>query len=237
MGTTDHGSAAGGGGIIGGSYGQVFTGSGLPVSTWSHLAITYDGSTVRLYLNGAMVDSVAHTGLITSSTNALTLGSDPFYGQYFNGLIDEVRIYNKALTAAQIQSDMNTAVGVVPSTPDEPYGDGGKHERRSTSPGALRPTARASRDTGSSAAKALAARTSPRSRRRQEPRTPTQVLRPGRPTSIASGPSIRAEPLDRTRILRPRLPESCSSPRRVALTPGRDPAVHRLHSRAPARRR
>ena len=117
MGTTDHGSAAGGGGIIGGSYGQVFTGSGLPVSTWSHLAITYDGSTVRLYLNGAMVDSVAHTGLITSSTNALTLGSDPFYGQYFNGLIDEVRIYNKALTAAQIQSDMNTAVGVVPSTP------------------------------------------------------------------------------------------------------------------------
>ena len=117
MGTTDHGSAAGGGGIIGGSYGQVFTGSGLPVSTWSHLSITYDGSTVRLYLNGAMVDSVAHTGLITSSTNALTLGSDPFYGQYFNGLIDEVRIYNKALTAAQIQSDMNTAVGVVPSTP------------------------------------------------------------------------------------------------------------------------
>jgi fibronectin type 3 domain-containing protein len=117
MGTTDHSSAAGGGGIIGGSYGQVFTSSGLPTSTWSHLAVTYDGSTERLYLNGAMVDSVAHTGTIASSTNALTLGSDPFYGQYFNGLIDEVRIYNKALTATQIQSDMNTAIGVVPSTP------------------------------------------------------------------------------------------------------------------------
>ena len=117
MGTTDHGSAAGGGGIIGGTYGQVFTGSGLPASTWTHLAVTYDGSVVRLYLNGAMVDSVAHTGLIAGSTNALTLGSDPFYGQYFNGLIDEVRIYNKALTATQIQSDMTTAIGVVPSTP------------------------------------------------------------------------------------------------------------------------
>src|SRR4029079_8788897 len=42
MGTTDHGSAAGGGGIIGGTYGQVFTGSGLPASTWTHLAVTYD---------------------------------------------------------------------------------------------------------------------------------------------------------------------------------------------------
>jgi hypothetical protein len=72
---------------------------------------------VRLYLNGAMVDSIAHTGPITSSANALTLGSDPFYGQYFNGLIDEIRIYNKALTATQIQSDMNTAIGVVASSP------------------------------------------------------------------------------------------------------------------------
>ena len=117
MGTTDHSSAAGGGGIIGGTYAQVFTSSGLPTSTWSHLAVTYDGSIERLYLNGAMVDSVAHTGTFTSSANALTLGSDPFYGQYFNGLIDEIRIYNKALTAAQIQSDMNTAIGVVPSTP------------------------------------------------------------------------------------------------------------------------
>ena len=104
MGTTDQSSAAGGGGIIGGSYGQVFTTSPLATNTWSFLALTYDGATERLYLNGTQVASLAHTGAITSSTNALTLGSDPFYGQFFNGLIDNIRIYNSALSAAAIQS-------------------------------------------------------------------------------------------------------------------------------------
>ncbi|MGN6816666.1 MAG: LamG-like jellyroll fold domain-containing protein, partial [Solirubrobacterales bacterium] len=116
MGTTDHSSAAGGGAIIGGSYGQVFTTSPLPANSWSFLALTYDGATVRLYLNGTQVSSVAHTGAITSSTNALTLGSDPFYGQFFNGLIDNLRIYNSALSAAAIQTDMTTAVSGTPDT-------------------------------------------------------------------------------------------------------------------------
>ena len=51
------------------------------------------------------------TGSILTSTNPLQIGSDSIYGQYFNGLIDEVRIYNTALTAAQIQTDMATAIG------------------------------------------------------------------------------------------------------------------------------
>ena len=103
MGTTDHSSDAGAGGIIGGSYGKAFTTSPLPTNTWSFLALTYDGATERLYLNGTNVASLAHTGTITSSTNPLTLGSDPFYGQYFNGLIDNIRIYNTALSAAAIR--------------------------------------------------------------------------------------------------------------------------------------
>ena len=108
MATSDHSSAPGGGGIIGGSYGQVFTTSPLPTNTWSFLALTYDGATERLYLNGTQVASLARTGAITSSTNALTLGSDPFYGQFFNGLLDNIRIYNSALSAAAIQTDMTT---------------------------------------------------------------------------------------------------------------------------------
>src|SRR4029077_19525981 len=116
MATSDHSSAPGGGGIIGGSYGQVFTTSPLPTNTWSFLALTYDGATERLYLNGTQVASLARTGAITSSTNALTLGSDPFYGQFFNGLLDNIRIYNSALSAAAIQTDMTTRVSGTPDT-------------------------------------------------------------------------------------------------------------------------
>jgi len=78
---------------------------------WAHLAATYDGVMMRLYVNGVQVASRAQTGAIATSTNALQIGGDTIYGQYFAGRIDEVRIYNRALSAAQIQSDMNTAVG------------------------------------------------------------------------------------------------------------------------------
>ena len=53
-------------------------------------------------------------GTLLTSSNQLQIGGDSFYGQYFHGTIDEIRIYNVALTAAQIQSDMNTPVGTSP---------------------------------------------------------------------------------------------------------------------------
>ena len=48
---------------------------------------------------------------IATSANPLEIGSDSIYGQYFNGRIDEVRIYNRALSATEVQTDMNTPVG------------------------------------------------------------------------------------------------------------------------------
>ena len=71
----------------------VYGASILPVNVWSHLASTYDGSTLRLYLNGAQVASKSVSGLIGVTTDALTFGSDPFYGQYLSGRIDDIRIY------------------------------------------------------------------------------------------------------------------------------------------------
>src|SRR6185437_12272294 len=102
--------------IAGGSYADAVGTSALAANTWSYLTETYDGSTLRLYVNGTQVASVAHTGAIASSTNALQIGGDTIYSQYFAGLIDEVRIYNVALTAAQIQTDMTTPVNNGPDT-------------------------------------------------------------------------------------------------------------------------
>jgi hypothetical protein len=85
--------------------------SALPQNTWTHLAVTYDGATLLLYVNGVQVSSLARTGNLVTSTNPLQIGGDGFFRQYFNGIIDEVRVYNVALTPAQIQTDMNTAIG------------------------------------------------------------------------------------------------------------------------------
>ena len=75
-----------------------------------HLACTWDGSQLRLYINGALNRSVSQG--ITPAGNSSPL----FIGQYggnvdrFDGVIDEVRIYNVARSQAQIQTDMNTPV-------------------------------------------------------------------------------------------------------------------------------
>jgi hypothetical protein len=80
------------------------------VNTWTHLTGTYDGATLRFYVNGVQVSSRAQTGAITISTNALQIGGDSIYGQYFSGIVDEVRVYSRALSATEIQHDMNTAI-------------------------------------------------------------------------------------------------------------------------------
>jgi PKD repeat protein len=91
--------------------------SPLPTNTWTHLAATYDGTTMRLYVNGALVASRAQTGAITTSGQALTIGGNPLFGAYFSGQIDEVRIYDRALSSSEIQNDMTTPIVIRPSAP------------------------------------------------------------------------------------------------------------------------
>ncbi|MFB3819491.1 MAG: N,N-dimethylformamidase beta subunit family domain-containing protein, partial [Candidatus Methylomirabilales bacterium] len=88
----------------------------LPLSTWSHLAATYDGATLRLYVNGAQVGSRAVAGSIRTSTSPFRIGGNAPWGEYFAGRIDEVRVYNRALTATEIQADMTRPVGGADTT-------------------------------------------------------------------------------------------------------------------------
>ena len=83
----------------------------LALNTWSHLAATYDGATIRLYVNGGLISSQAAAGSIMTSSDPLRIGGNALWGEYFTGLIDEVRIYNRALNVAEIQADMNTPIG------------------------------------------------------------------------------------------------------------------------------
>ena len=83
----------------------------LPLNAWTHLAATYNGSVLRLYVGGSLVSSQPVTGSIQTSTNALRIGGNAPWGEWFQGRIDEVRIYNRALSQAEIQTDMTTPVG------------------------------------------------------------------------------------------------------------------------------
>ena len=126
MATTDRTSFPAGGGTFGGANANAYATGILPTNSWTHLATTYDGTNLRLYVNGTLVATQAKTGAITTSTSALTIGSDPFYGQFFNGQIDELRIYKTALTQTQIQTDMATPVGGGSAPPPPPtYSIGG----------------------------------------------------------------------------------------------------------------
>jgi hypothetical protein len=82
----------------------------LPLNTWTHLATTYDGTTLRIFVNGVQASSRAVTGNITASTGVLSIGGNTVWGEWFAGLIDEVRVYNRALPATEIQTDMTTPV-------------------------------------------------------------------------------------------------------------------------------
>jgi hypothetical protein len=90
---------------------RIATGTAAVSTTaWTHLAYTYDGANMRMYVNGVLVRTVARTGNITVSTGPLRIGGNEVWGEFFTGLIDDVRVYNRALTLAEVQADMNTPV-------------------------------------------------------------------------------------------------------------------------------
>ena len=96
----------------------------LAANTWTHLAATYDGTNLRLYVNGTLVTTTPWSGTITASTGALRIGANTIWPEEaFQGLIDEVRVYNRALTLAELNSDMATPLGEADTTaPSKPTG-------------------------------------------------------------------------------------------------------------------
>ena len=85
---------------------QSYNAGTISYNTWQHIAATYDGQNIKLYINGSIVGtSGSITGNISNSTENLYIGTTHHVDKrWINGSIDEVRIYNIALTAAQIQN-------------------------------------------------------------------------------------------------------------------------------------
>ncbi len=92
-----------------GSWYELITSSSvMKTNQWYHVAGTYDGKVLRLYLNGKMIDSlIAGTQLGVSYSTQLAIGNHSnVYSRHWHGKIDEVRIWNYARTQKEIQSNM-----------------------------------------------------------------------------------------------------------------------------------
>ncbi len=84
------------------------------VGEWYHFAGTFDGKTMKVYVNGQLEGDAANNVPIAPSGLELWIGGDDLRRptDFFPGIIDEVRLYDKTLTAAEIQKIMETAQDV-----------------------------------------------------------------------------------------------------------------------------
>jgi LruC domain-containing protein len=95
-------------------------GDGLPVlNQWYHLAMTYDGTIMKFYVNGQLKNSKAVSGVLAVNTRDVSIGSDNGAQKFFKGSIDEVKIYGVALTQTEIQANFK-----LPGAASDQDGDG-----------------------------------------------------------------------------------------------------------------
>jgi hypothetical protein len=90
----------------------IFVNGTIPLqsNTWYHLVLTYDQVKVKGYVNGVLDVNADKTGVLNSSASHLFIGYTTAVGEQsaFDGIIDEVKIFNRALTAEEIQIEYNT---------------------------------------------------------------------------------------------------------------------------------
>ncbi len=85
----------------------------LTLNTWQHIAGTWDGSTIKLYVNGALKASVGYTATMNTTANDVYIGYNNFTNEAFQGNIDELRIWNRALCQGEIQNNMSGEISTT----------------------------------------------------------------------------------------------------------------------------
>jgi len=89
-----------------------------PAGEWHHLAATYDGQLFQCYIDGVLADEAAYAGTMPENDAAVTIGRRSRGGTHFAGKIDEVVIFNRAISLKEIEVAM--LGGVIPELAGNP---------------------------------------------------------------------------------------------------------------------
>ena len=81
----------------------------IKTGQWYHIVYTYDGTTCKFYINGQLKAQYARTAIFTPNTSDINIGkhANTQYPYWMNGALDELRIYNRALTAQEVENLYN----------------------------------------------------------------------------------------------------------------------------------
>ncbi|MBT4539751.1 hypothetical protein HOC32_05675 [Candidatus Woesearchaeota archaeon] len=74
----------------------------IPLNKWVHVSATYNGNKMKIYIDGELDKEISVSGNIQDNNEPVYIGDSQFYSRSFNGLIDEVRIYDRALSSQEI---------------------------------------------------------------------------------------------------------------------------------------
>ena len=84
---------------------------------WHHIACTYDGATMRLYVNSVLENSLATVVNVAANSNPLQFGGNTSQSFWFPGSLDDVRLYTSTLTTGEVT---HLFVGTTPGAPPPP---------------------------------------------------------------------------------------------------------------------
>jgi lysophospholipase L1-like esterase len=95
---------------------EIFSLSDVPLGEWVHVASTFDGTEGIVYINGVPDNSGPISGFLRKDDRPLYIGASQFYGRYFDGSIDDVRIFDYALSPEQIVTLYNSGIDTLKYT-------------------------------------------------------------------------------------------------------------------------
>jgi hypothetical protein len=121
IGLPHSGKAEGVIGEEGGGTKHLYSSASFQANVWTHLALSFDGARLRLYVNGRLVATEAVEHPDFASAGPITIGCSGVFGSHFKGRIDEVRIYNRALDGGEVAGDMGTPLQTGPAGPVASY--------------------------------------------------------------------------------------------------------------------